>query len=142
MKEVDLQLRTSDEVSSPTSMSLEVDKLLDSTSDVHALLSWQITKKADEVGIRGAESSDVVPLVVGVCARESLTSRERSLEVLWSDHLDAIVVIWLDDGRDIEICVTIVALESDLAEHTWDILSALGDRVPVANPGVWEGSVG
>lgn len=131
---VDLQLRSGDELSGVSDVSLEVDKLLDSTSDVASLLSWQVAEKADQVNVRSAESSDVIPLVVCVGAREGLATREWSLEVLWGDHLDTDVVVRLDDGRDVEVSVSVVSLEANLTKHTWDILSSLGDRVPVADP--------
>ena len=58
------------------------------------------------------------------------------------DHLDAVVVIWVDDGRDIEVGGASKAVETDLSEHAWNVGGAIRDGVPVANPAGWEGLVG
>lgn len=54
--------------------------------------------------------------------------------VLGGDDLDTIVIIWLDDGRDVEEGVSGITLEADLTKHAWNIDCTLGNRVPIANP--------
>lgn len=99
-------------------------------------------EEADEVGSVGAESGNVIPLVVGVGAGECLAARYRGAAVEREDLLYAVGVIWVDDGRDIKVGGACEAIETDLAEHAWDVFGALGDGVPVANPAGWEGLVG
>ena len=99
-------------------------------------------EEADEVASVGAESSDVIPLVVGVAAGEGLAARDWGAAVEREDHLDAVVVIWVDDGRDIEVGGASKAVETDLSEHAWNVGGSIRDGVPVANPAGWEGLVG
>jgi len=99
-------------------------------------------EEADEVASVGAESSDVIPLVVGVGAGEGLAAGDWGAAVKREEHLDAVVVIWVDDGGDIKVGGASEAVEACLSEHTWDIGGSLRDGVPVANPAGWEGLVG
>lgn len=131
---VDLQLRSSEELSGPSLLGLEGDELLDCASNAAALLVGEVTEEADQVNIGGGESCNVIPLVVGVGAREGLASGEWGLKVLWGDDLDTVVVLWVYDGGDIKVGVTLVALEANLSKHAWDVLLSSGYRVPVADP--------
>lgn len=102
----------------------------------------QRTEEADQLVGGGDLGLDVVPLVVGVGAREGLAARDGGVSVKREHLLDAVVVVWVDDSADIEVVHTSPAIEGDLAEHAWDISGILGDGVPVANPSGWEGLVG
>lgn len=99
-------------------------------------------KEADKLAGVGAEGSDIVPLVVSVRARESLAARDGSVAVEREDLLDAIVVIWVDNRRDVEVGSASEAIETHLSEHAWSVRCTLGDGVPVANPAGREGLVG
>jgi len=97
------------------------------------------TEKADEVSLSGAKGSNVIPLVVSVGTWEALATGDWGLRALWEDLLNTVGIIWVDNGRDIEEGSTGETLEADLAQHAWGVISALGNRVPVANPAIRDG---
>lgn len=102
----------------------------------------EVADEADEGVVGGGQGSNVVGLVVGVGARESLAARERHVAVLGEDHLDTVDVERVDDGGDVEVVGVGKAVPANLAKHARNVLSTLVVRVPVANPGVWEGDIG
>ena len=71
-----------------------------------------------------------------------MAARKGRVAVLGEDHLDAVGVVWVHDGGDVEVVRTCVTVPAHLAEHTGDVGTALVVRVPVADPGVGEGNVG
>jgi hypothetical protein len=85
---------------------------------------------------------DIIPLVVCVGTREGLAARDGGVAVEREDLLHALVVVRVDNGADIEVGCTSKAVEADLTQHAWDVVLALGDRVPVADPALGEGLVG
>ncbi len=87
----------------------------------------QISNEDDELGIGRGEGCNVVPLVVGVGAGEGLASGEGGVAVLGEDLLDAVSVIGVDDGRDIEVGSAAVAVEAELGQHAWHVSSPLRD---------------
>lgn len=102
----------------------------------------EISKKTDQFSVIGRQSRNIIPLVVGIGTRESLASRNGSVAVLGEEHLDALIVGGVDNGRDIEVSSSGVAVPAKLSEHTGDVVSSIGDRVEVSNPRVREGLVG
>ena len=103
-----------------------------------AALVAQVAEEADEGVVGGAEGGDVVGLVVGVGAGEGLAARQRGVAVLGEDHLDAVDVVGVDDGRDVKVVGARVPVPAHLAEHAWDVGGPVVVRVPVADPGVGE----
>jgi hypothetical protein len=104
-----------------------------SSQTTFAILA-DIAQQADELLVGSGESLDVIPLVVGVAAWECLATRDRQVFVLWEQHLDAIGIVWVDNGRDIEKGHATPSIPADFAEHTRDIFCIFGDRVEVTDP--------
>lgn len=102
----------------------------------------EVAKEADELIAVSAERGNVVPLVVGVGAREGLAARHGVAGVHWEDHLHTLVVVGVDNGRDVKVGCAGEAVEANLTEHTGNIWLALRDGVPVASPAGREGLVG
>jgi len=114
----------------------------ENSSTTLALGGREVTKKADELGLRGGLGLNVIPLVIGVVARESLATRDWGLGGSWVDLLDVAVVIWVDNGRYIKPGSSgTPAIERDFSEHTWSVLGTILDGVEVTDPSVWEGDV-
>ena len=111
------------------------------TCETSSPLVAEVSEEADELRVWGRERRDVIPVVVGVSAREGLAAGDRFVAVLRCDHLDTLVIIWADDGRYIEEGVTGETTEANLTEHTWNVLGSFGDRVPVADPSVGEAGI-
>ena len=101
----------------------------------------KVSDKADKFVVVGGKSLDIIPLVVGVGAGESLAARDRLVGILWEEHLDTVDVVRVDNGGDIKVGCSSKAVESNLAKHAWDIFRSLGDRVKVTNPSSWEGDI-
>jgi hypothetical protein len=95
---------------------------------------FDVAQQANELVVGTGKSLNVIPLVVGVGAWESLATRDRQVFVHGEQHLDTIGIIWVDDGRDIEKGHATPCIPSHLAEHARNIFCTLGDRVEVANP--------
>ena len=98
-------------------------------------------KGADQVGLRSRLGLNVIGQVVGVGAREDVAARgDQGVgqagggEAGRVDHLDAVDVVGVDDGRDVKEGLTGPAVEGDLAEHARDVGLAGRDRVEVALP--------
>jgi hypothetical protein len=103
----------------------------------------QIADEADELVLGGAESSDVVGLVVGVCAGECLATGQGLVGVQWEDLLDTFGIIWVDNRGNVEVSLPGEAVPSDFSKHAWNgEIVAFGDGVPVANPAGGEALVG
>lgn len=96
-------------------------------------------ERADEVRLGGDLGLDVVPDVIGVIARERLAARGRRLGRGGVHLLDAVVVVGLDDGRDVEVGEAVPSLEGDFAQHAGDVGLAVRDGVPVADPALGDG---
>ncbi len=99
-------------------------------------------EEADKLGTISAEGCNVIPLVVSVGARESLASRDGSAAVQGEDLLDALVIIRVDNSRNVEVSGTSEAIETDLSKHARDVCLAVRNRVPVSNPSCREGLIG
>jgi len=98
-----------------------------------------IANDADELRLVSGKGRNVVWQVVGIGAWEGLAAADWGLGLLGVDELDAVAVIWVDDSGDVEVGCAGEATEADLTQHARNIIRALGDRVPVANPAIWEG---
>lgn len=75
---------------------------------------------------------DIIGEVVGVVAREVLAARHGLLGVGRPHLLDAVLVVGVNDGRDIEVSEAHPASEEKLTKHTGLVLGALSDGVEVA----------
>lgn len=111
-------------------------------SEATTALLGEGAEQADQLASLSGLGLNVIPFVVGIAAWEGLAPRHRCVAVKRKDLLDAIVVIWVNNGADIEVSCASKAIEADLSKHAWDIGSTLTDRVPVADPTSWEGLVG
>jgi len=112
------------------------------SSTTLALGGREVTKKADELGLRGGLGLDIIPLVVSVVARKGLATRDWGLGGSWVNLLDVGVVIWVDNGGYIEPgSGGTPSIERDLSEHTWDVIGTLLNGIEVTDPSVWEGDV-
>ena len=100
--------------------------------------SRALTKSGDDVGLISDLGLDVVGKVVGVVAREFLATRHGGLGLGRPHLLDAVLVIGIDNGGDIEVGLSVVARELDLAKHARLVLLALLNGVEVANELVGE----
>lgn len=58
------------------------------------------------------------------------------------DLLNTLMVIRVDDSRDIEVGRASEAIESNLTKHAWNIFGTFGDGVEVAGPPFGEVLVG
>lgn len=81
---------------------------------------------------------DIIREVVGIVAGENLAARHRGLRGSAPHLLDVVLVIGVDDGRNIEVGLATPAREHDLSEHARLVLRALLDGVEVADVGVRE----
>ncbi len=113
-----------------------------SRDEAAATLFAEVSDEADKLGVIGGEGGDVVPLVVGVCARESLASGDGRVAVFGEHHLHALVIIWVDDGRDVEVRCATEAVEAELGQHARHVWGTFGDGVDVTDPVLGEGLVG
>jgi hypothetical protein len=107
------------------------------------------TESGDDVGLVSNLGLDIIGQVVGVVAREVLAARHGLLGVSGPHLLDAVLVVGVNDGRDIEVGEAHPASEEKLAKHAGLVLRALGDSVEVAlvvlgelNGGVLSGADG
>jgi len=99
-----------------------------------------ISNQADKFLLLGDLSLLIIRHVVSVGAREGLATRLRRLRALWVEDLNVVVIIWVDDGGDIEECLALGAVPGHLAEHAVLLLVLGTECVPVADPAVGEGS--
>lgn len=58
------------------------------------------------------------------------------------DLLDVVLVVGVDNGRDVEVGQALPATKVDLAEHAGSVVRTILDGVPVALPGVRESDGG
>ena len=86
-----------------------------------------------EFGGVGDLGLDIVPHPVGIVAREDLAARHGGHLILGPHLLDVVVVIGVDNGRDVEEGHATKGTKVDLAEHAGVVLLALLDGVEVAN---------
>lgn len=93
----------------------------------------------DDVLLMGNLGLDIIREVVGIVAREDHAARHGRLGVGREHLLDVVLVLGLDDGRDVEVSLALSTVELDLAEHARGVLLSLGDGVEVANVLVREG---
>lgn len=104
-----------------------------------ALDELRVADEADKLVLRRALGLDIIPVVVCVVAWECLAARRWGLRILWVDYLDVVDIVWLYDGRDVEVVQSAPSVEADLSEHAVAIgLVTVADGVPVANPSLWE----
>lgn len=99
-------------------------------------------KSADEVALLGSLSLDVIREVVGVVAGEVDTARHGLIGLSREHLLDVVLVVGVDNGRDVEVGQSVPAAKVNLAKHAGDVGIALLDGVEVALPGVREGNSG
>lgn len=98
----------------------------------------------DEVDLFRDGSLDVVGLVVGAVAGEDLAAGEGGLACLVGladgvHHLDAVLVIGIHDGGDVEVRLVVEALEGNLGEHApAGVVVAFRDGIGVADPALGE----
>lgn len=74
---------------------------------------------------------DIIRQVVGVVAREALATRGGLLGFGRVHELDAVLVVGINNGRDIEVGEAHPAAEEQLTEHTRLVVGALGNGVEV-----------
>lgn len=75
---------------------------------------------------------DIIREVVGVVAREVLAARDGLLGLGRVHRLDAVLVVGIDNGRDVEVGEAHPATEEKLTEHTRLVSGALSNGVEVA----------
>lgn len=75
---------------------------------------------------------DVIREVVGVVARERVATGLGLLGVNGPHLLDVVLVVGVDDGRDVKVGEAHPATEEELSEHTRSIVFTVGDGVEVA----------
>lgn len=102
----------------------------------------EVSKQYDELVVGGREGRNVVPLVVRVGAGELLATGDGLIAILREDHLDTLVVIWVDNSGDIEISGITKAVEAELGQHARHVGSALRNGVGIADPVLGDGLVG
>jgi len=79
---------------------------------------------------------DIIGSIVSVVAAVHIarTSAIRGARELGRDSLHAIEIVGVNNCADVEPGDSIPTIPSHLAQHTRDIIRALRDRVPVADP--------
>jgi len=75
---------------------------------------------------------DIIREVVGVVAREALAAGHGLLGVGRVHLLDAVLVVGVNDSRDVEVGEAHPATKEQLAEHTGLVRGALSNSVEVA----------
>lgn len=99
-------------------------------------------QSADEVRLLSSLGLDVIRQVVGVVAREVLAAGHGLIAGSREELLDVVLVVGVNNSRDVEVGQSLPAAEVDLTEHAGDVGIALLDGVPVALPGVRESDGG
>jgi len=102
-----------------------LDELAGHTGERSPARVAQTTEEADQGLIGSRESGDVVGLVVGVGARECLASGQRLVAVLGEDHLDALGIGRVDDGRDIKVVRAGETVPTNFSQHARDVVGAI-----------------
>ncbi|KAI6767204.1 hypothetical protein HG531_011564 [Fusarium graminearum] len=97
------------------------------------------TEGGDEVNLLSNLGLDVVREPVAVVAGECLAARHGSVARGGPHLLDVVLVVGVDDSRDVEVSLAVPATEGDLTEHTRLVLLALLDSVEVTDVLVREG---
>jgi hypothetical protein len=97
------------------------------------------TQSLDEIDLVGNLGLDVIREPVAVVAREDFTAGSEASVLGGPHHLDVVMVVGVDNGRDVEVGHAVPATEVDLAEHTGDVGGTLLDSVVVADPSIGEG---
>lgn len=92
----------------------------------------------DDVGLRGGLGLDVVGQPVSVVAWEDLATGHGLLRRLGPHLLDVVLVVGVDDGRDVEVGQAVPAREVDLTQHARVVRLAILDGVEVADPRLGE----
>lgn len=96
----------------------------------------------DEIRLVSDLGLDVIGEPVAVVAGEDLAAGHGKLGADGPHLLDVVVVVGVDDGRDIEVGLAQPATEVDLTEHASGLGTALLDSVEVADPRLGEGDGG
>lgn len=97
-----------------------------------------LAEEDSEVALSGAQSGDVVRLVVLVAARCGQAARDRSLGLSWVDHHDAVGGLGVDNGGDVEEVGLAKAIKAELGEDAGHVGLSLVVRVSVTGPALWE----
>ena len=84
----------------------------------------------------GGLGLDVVGEVVGKVAREDDAARDGLLLAGGPHLLDVVLVIGVDDGRDVKVGDAIPRVEGNLAQHAGDDGLTISDGEPVSLPAV------
>lgn len=90
-------------------------------------------KGGDEVNLLSNLGLDVVGEPVAVVTREGLATGHGGVAGLGPHLLDIVLVVGVNDGRDVEVGLAVPTTESDLAEHAGLVLGTLLDGVEVTN---------
>jgi len=101
----------------------------------------EVSDQGDEFARVGGLSSDIIGRVIGICARECLTTGNWGIGVQGEDFFNAIMVGWVDNSRHIEVGSTCVTVEAKFTQHAGNVCCTVGNGVEVANPSCWEGLV-
>jgi hypothetical protein len=91
------------------------------------------TKGSDEINLLSNLGLDVVGEPVAVVTREGLATRHGGVAGLGPHLLDIVLVVGVNDSRDVEVGLAVPATEGDLTEHTGLVLGTLLDGVEVTN---------
>jgi hypothetical protein len=91
------------------------------------------TECSDEVNLLSNLGLDIIGEPVGIVARELLAARHGRGTSLGPHLLDVVLVVGVDNGRDVEVRLAVPATEGDLTEHARLVLVALLDSVEVTD---------
>jgi len=98
-------------------------------------LDGGVAESGDEVLLVGDLGLDVIGQVVSVVARPLLTTRGNGGVGSRVHHLDIVVVVGDDNGRNVEVGLAQPAVKGNLSKHAaTSVLLALLNSVSVANP--------
>lgn len=94
---------------------------------------------SDKVGAGRGLGLDVIGQAVEGVAQEAGAAGHGGLGVDRVHHVNAAVVVLVDDGRHVKVGQATPAVEVDLAKHTRRVIRARRDGIVVANPRVGNG---
>lgn len=97
---------------------------------------------AHEVILVGDLGLNVIRKPVDIVAGEHLTTRHGPRLCGRPHLLDVVVVLGVNNGRDVKVVQLVPAREGNLAKHAWDVVLAVLDGVEVADPSIREGNSG
>lgn len=100
---------------------------------IRARVAGTGTKGGDDVSLLSDLGLDIVRQPVDVVAGKDLAARHGSESAGGPHLLDVVVIVGVDNGRDIKVGSSVPATKVDLTEHARDVLVTLLDGIVVAN---------